>query len=67
MNLTCYSTVAHILGSAKELFRKALLTKPDFLELDEFEKFLFLNSTLQLETAKFVSKAMQIRQNLLYI
>ena len=39
---------------------------PSFVTLDVFEKFLYVNKDSQVETVKYVSKAMQIRQNLMY-
>ena len=39
---------------------------PSFVTLDFFEKFLYLNRDSQVETAKYISKAMQLRPNLMY-
>jgi hypothetical protein len=49
-----------------DLYAKITLSFPMFPNLDDFEKFLCLNSNFQIDTAKFISSAMQIRQSILY-
>jgi hypothetical protein len=49
-----------------QLYNKVIKTFPLFMNLDNFEKFLMLNTNFQLETAKFVNNVMKIRQNYLY-
>ena len=49
-----------------ELYREANELFPNFLTMDNFEKYLYLNSNLQMYTAKFIYNAMQMRQNFLY-
>ena len=49
-----------------ELYNQVKQVFPLFSNQDDFDKFLFLNQNCQLYTAKFIAKAIQIRQNLIY-
>ena len=49
-----------------ELYIKALATCSSFVNMDDFEKFLFLNCNLQVDTAKCVYKIIKIRESQLY-
>ena len=51
--------------------RKCLFTKisnkfPEFVNMDNIDKFLLLNTHAQIDTAKFVNKAYITRRNLIY-
>ena len=49
-----------------ELYAKVVLSFPSFINMDDFDRFLFLNSNFQVETAKYIYSAMKIRERLLY-
>ena len=50
----------------KSLFEKALLSETSFLNLQDFEKFVYLNNNCQKDTIIFLQKAMRIRSTCLY-
>lgn len=41
----------------KRLYDRAIAANPDFTNTDEFGKFIYLNSLLQMQTANFIRKA----------
>lgn len=53
-------------GLRSDLFAKVSQLLPIFPNLDDFEKCMCLNSNFQVDTAKFISSAMQIRQSIIY-
>ena len=49
-----------------QLYAKVILSFPSFNNMDDLDRFLFLNSNFQVETAKYIYSAMKIRECLLY-